>query len=117
MILFKVIGPQRCSIFATGRYLKFYYPDTIVTSEPQTHGLMCFWELEHAKDFILKFGLRGCQIIRVLAVRRTTCIDSACTNTSEFVLDNYYSGVKSKLTRKSPVPHGTICCRTIRVLE
>lgn len=63
-IRFKLVTYTRASIFAGGKYKKFYYHGTIVHAVPGSLGLACFKTLHEAREAKKKFWPAD-RIIRV----------------------------------------------------
>lgn len=119
-MLYKVTNEFYESVIATGKYKKLYYPETIVTADDKTLGIMLFDDLIPAMSFTELFD-NHFKIVVAKPLSQKNYIDAVSFCADNDDLDYFYSKEISiwtayKYYGRKP-PEGTICYHKIEVVR
>ena len=114
MIRYKIVNPNRESIFAYGKYSLEYQKGDIISKIGGTLGIFTFKRYYQAVNFLNKcYGIRGL-ILKVKCFGRGKVPLRIAGTPKVYMLNEFYNG--TGVTTRVP-PLGTICYDKIEVLE
>lgn len=114
---YKLTTKAHYSLYAKGKYKLRYLPNTTVTADPNTLGLMMFPKLSDALAFVGHCNKRK-QNIALLEIEYSYCniIQYMASPYSEHSLNQYYD--PNVFIPRLPSPHpGTAVCASAKVLR
>lgn len=111
---FKVLGYDRDSCYAQGRFRKKYRKHEIVAAVPGTLGIMTFKSLKEAKVFMIPRSHRCAEIVAVEPIGRGKT-PKKISFVPPFDMEDFYA--KDPKAGWTPPPDGTICYPAVMVLE
>ena len=111
---FKVLGFNRESCYAKGKFCKGYEKDEIVAAVPGTLGIMTFKSSDEARIFMRPRGHKCAQVIAVTPIGKGRT-PKKIAGTSERIISRFYA--KGPEKGWSHPPKGTICYLAVLVLE
>ena len=115
MIRWKVLNEYKRSCYARGEFSLIYEKGTIVNAKAGTLGIMVFKTKTEAKLFKKGRGFRTFHIIKVNSIGRGKVPSSISHHILETSIRSFYKA--SSVENSSDPPKGTICYKSVEVLE
>jgi len=115
MIAYKVVQPgSRASCVALGKYRKIYSPGSRVIAREGTLGIFCFETIQQAENWIAS-GLNKWVIIPVKGLGEG--IKPSFIVRHDYIEDDLRIEEYSDWLRNTDIPKGTICFKSVEVLD